>query len=565
MKFFSTLLILISWNIFTAYSQNIKNRFFHDLNSIICPFDSTRQITAPEHWVIYQTVDGRWNSPIDSSKCIDVLGIGNDVVIDLTKVDARKPLFIRYLVENTDTLHLKSNFLYDISSRFRSFPTDAINLSDSCANDLCSGILIGIRVPDESGQGTASRIHTATALTDGSIGNASICLPTEYFTRQSLETFLFKISFNEDSLTQESIYLDFASLTEPLFQGTISQLSVAPEYYSDTAYYVKIHQASNTFGENYLLLYPTPSLYPGPNAQGFIDVELQENTDTQAIINLIVDPYQTLVAQPFTSLRGGLVDGSDSLRHQLNLVNNGATFCISFLDLVFSGSTSYIHQGGTIDLANGFSCMQFLDGGKLVVADNTDLLYGNRGVGVLALRQGGTIEIGKNSSLTINNLLIMNESRPGEAAQIYMELNEGSRLLFGEQSRLSNAGSLGRQMKLNIYMNGGILDEQHLSPAERALINKIYPSLPPPNYDAIHVFPNPASEQLYIEFAQAEATIVHIAISDLNGRQLMNRQEHLDSGKHQLRLPLAGLSSGLYYISMRTDTHTFFEKIVVSR
>jgi hypothetical protein len=59
--------------------------------------------------------------------------------------------------------------------------------------------------------------------------------------------------------------------------------------------------------------------------------------------------YQTLEIQPFTHLRGALVQGSDTLRHILNLVNNGGNFCLNFLDLIFSGINEW-----TLDHTAGY-------------------------------------------------------------------------------------------------------------------------------------------------------------------------------------------------------------------
>ncbi len=562
---FGTFIILLLCNPSLGQSL-LSNGNFQNASTQDCPFDSTVQITWPDNWMVYQTLDDRWDSPVDSNRCISVIDVAYDVEVDLAQIDPARPLFIRYRTEQImEDINIVPNILYHASSSFRFASDGHFNPSDTCNNNICCGIIAIFQVPNEINDSTSTRIHTANITDSSRYQSPNICIPSEYFSVQQLQEFIIKISFRSLPNTTERLSLRYGQISSHPYVSTIKSLTVPKDSYNGSTYNLSIAEAAGEYDITYLILFPDTTLYPNAANQSYVEVQLDENTVQQETINLVVDEFTALHFQPFTSLRGGLVENSDSLRHHVNLINYGSDLCVGWIDLLFTGPTKYIHQGGTIDLANGFSCMQFLDGGSLVVADNTHLHYGDRGVGVLALRQGGTIEIGKNSSLIINNLMVMNESRPGLSAQIYMELNEGSSLIFGEQARLSNTGSLGRNMKLNVYMNGGILDDRHLSAKERSLINKIYPDTPSPATASLKVYPHPAIELLYIEMDVPQNTPLQLSLYNLSGKQLLHHEQFLYAGTHSIEWPLNQLSTGIYYLQAQTQESRFTEKVLIVR
>ena len=50
----------------------IPNSNLKDLSAIPCPFDSSVEVAQPDYWRLYQTLDGNWDGPIDSTICISV-------------------------------------------------------------------------------------------------------------------------------------------------------------------------------------------------------------------------------------------------------------------------------------------------------------------------------------------------------------------------------------------------------------------------------------------------------------------------------------------------------------
>ncbi len=192
------------------------------------------------------------------------------------------------------------------------------------------------------------------------------------------------------------------------------------------------------------------------------------NSAEQEVINLVVDPFQTLEIQPFTYLIGALVAGSDTLRHQVNLVNNGGDICLNFVDFVVDGGDEFRHGGGSLYMNNAFSCMQFRHESALRVLEGATLHYGNNGAGMLALCRQLDRAGAQCHALVVDGILNLaecNDAIPPQ--QLYMDLPPGSKLIFTDQARLTNRFSQGQQMHLNVRMLGGEIDDAALAPEDR--------------------------------------------------------------------------------------------------
>lgn len=66
--------------------------------------------------------------------------------------------------------------------------------------------------------------------------------------------------------------------------------------------------------------------YPSTSYFDYIDVSPNPNTTEVQIINLTINEGYTLLTQPYVQLRGAQVEG-DTLRHEVNLINNGGILC----------------------------------------------------------------------------------------------------------------------------------------------------------------------------------------------------------------------------------------------
>jgi len=454
MKQLITLLLIVLGPIF-LFGQNIPNANFNEVSMNPCPFDSTQQLFQYDDWFIYQTINDAWDGPIDSTKCIGLVDIVNNYQIDLSQIDAMKPLFIKSLMGEEDKILLESNYLYTAGLGVWSNNISSLNDSTSCANGFCSGALLGIEIPSEDGMETQLRIYPKTFTIDSGFDYRYTCIPTEKFNENYLKEVVFKFTFNttdlsELSLRPASFYFGETwniSYIENDIEIETNEIDSIYNYYLDDM----------TWGVNTLILYGDTT-YPSAENISYLEANFTPNQPDVLTFNMHVSYISSLVFQPFTDIRGSFIEGSDSIRHQVNLILEGGNLCIQTLvDMPFEGEEKFIYKDGNIDFGKN-ACMQFKLGAKLVVADNATLHYGEHGMGMIALRQGGTIELGKNSTLVIDNTLKMYEYRTQEPQQIYMTLNTGSSLIFGEYAHINNTNSLNQAMKLNVFMKGGVLD-----------------------------------------------------------------------------------------------------------
>ena len=76
----------------------------------------------------------------------------------------------------------------------------------------------------------------------------------------------------------------------------------------------------------------------------------------------------------------------------------------------------------------------------------------------------------------------------------------------------------------------------------------------------LRIYPNPAHENVTVEFDVQYSGVVFIELIDLSGRQIVTNQVDLRAGKHTFKLK--NLSAGIYTVSLRTDRNSYSAKIV---
>src|SRR5690606_10054119 len=111
------------------------------------------------HWLIYQTVDDKWDGEIDSTRCIGVEVAGNDLEIDLGQIDPAKSFFVKCLLDDDNKILLEPDNLYNIFFYFRKSEGVSLNLNEDCENDLCTGLIFGIKIPNSTNTGKVLRMH----------------------------------------------------------------------------------------------------------------------------------------------------------------------------------------------------------------------------------------------------------------------------------------------------------------------------------------------------------------------------------------------------------------------
>jgi len=559
----------------SVLAQILPNSYFNQYETIPCSFDSTKTITAYVDWVIYQTLDGKWSGPIDSSRCITLAPPGNG--IDLQSADLTKPIFVRCKLNEDNKVWLEPDKLYNVGTALHSY-SNSIELIGGmgCAENLCSGLIIGIQVPDSTGTTTAMRWHndivpTATVILPTNIATDQFvtCIPTEYFNENYVREFIVKMTLASSVTPDNKIRMDynFFEYREP---NLVLDEMIAPQFtFVDTSYEVPISYVSdqaNGWDYIYMLPYNDEPNWPSSAHPSYAEGRPQVNTPDPKVINIIVDEGSEFVPQPFAFMRGTFVEGSDSIRHQVNLVNHGGDICMGgdITDFVFDNGNKYVHQGGHINFEGRSACMMFRNGAELEVGDNTLFQYGQEGKGILALRSGGGIKLGRSSTLLIENLLWLQgvPTAKHPDPQFYLDLKPGSSLIFGEHANITNAMSVTSDTRLNVYMNGGVLDDSKLSEAARGLINRIYPK-PKPSFAAnMRVLHNPAYHVLELSYLSAGPEQLLVELLDMQGKKIGKKSFSVTEGLNLLQYELGNLPMGMYLVSAQCGGRKAIVKII---
>ncbi len=562
---------LLLWA-FTLPAQDIYSTSFQDVAPVICIASGTPVIQyLPPGWMIYQTTNGHWDGPIDSTRCISAQQQANGfgVEIDLGQIDPAEALFIRATAEelSLQSMPFAPNKLYNLiaCASMGDDPGNDWLIGSGCAQDMCTGVFLGIAIPDSNGNpGGATRFHTNLADADQS--NCTIsCFPSEYFDDQQLRELILKFSFPPTTdwsgqfLNLSGIYVQLA-WEEP---GLVTEVLAFPQHFSNGIYTLPIDEADNSpFFQLAFLALHEPFTYPDAQHETYIEGRPVPNTTDPKTINLVVEEYQSLEIQPFTNFRGAKVLGSDSIRHTLHLVNNGGDICMNFLDLIFSGEDEYQHGGGTISMHNGFSCMQFRDQSALRVKKDATLHYGQEGTGLLLLCAGSTIALEENATLYFDGRLVLSECNDHEISQqIYLDLPPGARLVFTEKAHVTNQFSHLQQMILQVRMLGGSLNDSALRPEDRAIIQRIWPVPAPRLADNITLLPNPCATSITLEYLSAREEEITLVWTNLSGQFVGEERVQAQRGPNSWQ-PALPDAAGMYLLAFRGATESCIKKVI---
>lgn len=544
---------------------------FYNLDTIPCPYNTTQTIITEQDWELYYTLDDTWDGVRDSSICLslkDTLAF-HRAYLGLDNLPANRTIFIRRRLTDNNKIMLYENTLLggDIMMNWLDNMIPALNYSNNCPNNVCTGFLVGVEIPADTSAGipisaTAMRWTTGAEMFNpaDSINGfyPRTCVPTEYFQQGNfLREFIIKITPSAANQNR-TIKLESASLEDSY-----------PEQIKDS---LEIYQDVNG-AYNYDLWWPTlalyrdVSLYPKISNMTYIDLKPVPNSSTPITMNLNLNMYGSLIFQPFTDFKPSLVQGDSVTRHNYNIVNNGGNFCLSiFIDKPFKNGNNYIHKAGRIEFGGEMSCLEFGESSKLIVADGARLEYGTTGQGFLALRSRGSIEIGKEAELVINNEIILYEYYyDNVAVPIEMTLNEGSTLTFGRYSSISNEMSLDGTMHLKIYMKGGTIDYHHLSLEDRRLIELIYDEPEVIFNDNLKIIENPVSEQLRYSLTLKDKSPAFMQLVTATGQVVQQQQFDAQRGINYFEASMATLPNGIYFLNIVCDEGKVTKRVMVQR
>lgn len=554
------MLLLLIFSVFYIFVEAQIPHYFPFLTSSrSCLSDTSLMLNQYTDWDIYKTLNDEWDGVIDSTFCGAVMANSQ---IDFSGLNTGETIFIRYHFIDSNKVLLASDMLYMGRLETDIFNYSMFNIGTNCPNNLCSGVITGVEIPDSAGTGTAMRWYE-TPLYDSNLSYDSqgkFCLPTEYFANNYLREVIIKLTI--DSVNSSVRLYDFVlEEVEPFLWHQIKD-SISILYQSQQSQYIY-----STYFDHYLVMKSDTSIYPNANGMEYVELKPTPNVDTVVTMEVYINPETSLITQPFVEFRGGNLLNDSTQRHLYNIVNNGGNVCFpNQAEVRFSGGNNYVHRAGRVDFGGQMACMQFGESSKLIVGDDAKFICGSNGMGIIALRSRSSIEIGKNAELVINNKVLLFEYRYDTAPeQIYMTLNEGSKLSFGKNAEIYNGYSIDGQMKLNIYMKGGTIDLSNLDAESYQAVNLIYDEVEPDFVDNIKVLGNPTRDEIRFSIVAEDNDKVTYSLFSLDGKQVQSANITTQKGINYIKMPIHQLANGLYLLNIQSGENTFVKKIIITK
>ncbi len=554
LSFFSTLLIVV-FSSHIATAQVIYSNF--ETATAPCVYDTTQLDTSFVDWQVYQTTDNTWDGPIDSSICVSAVGINGNIYTD--QFDANRALYLRYKPLSDTLLLAAPNFGYNVLA-YIGITSNFLAGLDSNGNIL-TGFIIRTRIPDADSTGYAYR----TIQIDGFDEQ---CFATEYFTDQYFADIIIKVSIVPPIIPdiEYIVFSDFILSSSSLYNVYPEQDFLVPDFYCvDTSCQIDAGELFNSWwGSNTLLLHDTLTYPSEDNITNFV-CRPDPNPSEQFEIT-IYEEYAKVYMQPFTSIIGGLVEGSDSIRHQITIIDyTWWTGCEVFIDVFLNESVTYFFaNSGDFNFGQSNACLMLKKGATVKTAPATNINYGQHGVGAFAMLPGSILKLGEYSTFTIRNRFVLFEQNGGNDEQAYVTLPVGSRLVFTDAASLYKPDGKSGFMRLNVYMNGGTLDDSALSPEERILINRIYPPVSALPFENLVCSPNPARDQINVSWNSiTDAGQGEVTVFNIQGQQVQKHTLTLVKGLNIKQIDCSLFESGVYIIEMKTPQGNVRQKVVV--
>lgn len=525
MKLLYLLSVLFLVSSFFANAQSYQI----DLGTVAqepCEVDSNTTVNSYSKVRMFSTTDDTWYGPLDSSLCYSLTQNGNNWSFPTASVPVDRSVFFELTLDSaltldTSTVYLTEPLLYGISVE----------------------VHFRLDMPDSSGTNTVSTLIDMSFDQFESV----ICFPTQKILGQRISGIIYEFHSLGSS---SNAYVSSPNLV-PHWDGT----HIIPQFTESTI----------NWGPHLVRYWH--ETYPAADSISYTDVQPWGNPTDSTLIELYVPEYASLHFQDYTSLRGALVDGSDSVRHGLDVILNG-NMCITWVEVLWEGGTHLVIDGGTVGFHGTKGCNLFGHGGGLKVKSGTEFRYGNDGVGMMALKTDAKIEIEPGAHLIIDGPVFMYEyGTDSEPQQLYMDLPVGARLTFAEGSSLSNQYSLDESMHLNIRMLGGELDLSGLNDEERKLINLVYEEPSPRTWENLTIYPNPSiASTTLLWVASDKGEVIQYELVDMAGK-LMRSGSFVttNQGHNRFELNLSSLKSGTYIIRLMNEEDVLARRKIVKQ
>lgn len=81
--------------------------------------------------------------------------------------------------------------------------------------------------------------------------------------------------------------------------------------------------------------------------------------------------------------------------------------------------------------------------------------------------------------------------------------------------------------------------------------------------ESVHLFPNPATENLAISYYSDEHEIIKIVLTDLVFKPIMNVERQILKGNNTIQLPIEKIKEGTYFVNILSSKKNILKKVVI--
>lgn len=507
-------------------------------------------MTIP-NWAIYQTLDNTWDGPRDSTVCIDAEYVSYRLRFNSAQLDASRPVFIK---ANIDTIApIEPNTLWKYALNFPNSNILVDNV-DYCNDGFCSGMLLEVDVP-MTDTTFITREYVANYDGTGYDADVEMCVTYEYPEFSKLRNFVIKLVVEENSIIDvyspdyqnmmwAAVYLDSVNILD---------------FGNGNPYYIFEDWEHN----NIVVPYNQEDGFPSQDAISYFDIYPVPNVVEQTEIIVYLYSQTSLIFEPFTNLRPGLCEGSDSLRHELTIENNGAELCmIPYIDVVMLPSMSYVHKSGKINFSHK-SCIRFKFDSDLIVAESSHFVCGTLGEGFIAFDDGSRVTVESNATMTVNNGIVLFDS-PWLHGEQWTEIDvfEGGKIIF-EDGAYVDSHVADKRFKCLIRLHGGSADLSGLSPEDRAYFVVVGKDAEVDSHELV-ILGNPAKNVVNFEFNTYELGEWQLEVLDNMGKLHLRESLVLETSKNNRSLDVEKLPAGMYFLSLTKDGQKVQQRVLIA-
>ncbi len=496
-----------------------------DIISTPCEFDSSVIIAKYELWDFFQTEDNTLDG-VRLPNCIPVINSR----FSTEQLDFTKKLFMttnsKYI-----PMGLNANSIYSM----------VFNLNSSSIFDQncesCQKVLFYTSMPNATMDGINHEVCDFDLSTPfGSSLLNEICFAAANILDQKLDRVVFEISL--DSTANKKTLLRFNGLfgeENPFINLMLSDLTLSQSKFSNKS--ISLKPSELVIGNFFDFILVTHNKgYPSSLNKDFKEIKIDPNPNEVYDIVIESQFFENIVFQKYTGIRGGLVEGQDSLRHNVELVLEEPWSCFSIIgDLIFGGGSSFRYISGEINLRERNSCLMFKEKSTMTIDQNAQMHYGNKGRGMLALFDA-KIEINDSAQFTMDGQIVLKAGL--ESPHIYLDKN--SKIDFTKYAKVWVIDN--EDQVVYIHAKADQVDLTQLDADSRSHIIILEEVIKVPEVGELVCYPNPTDGRLYFKGNYDGETC---KVMDINGRMVDSElivnnfivlSESLDAGMYILRI-----------------------------